>query len=264
MKAQILSVMQPLTGPLTNYRLELVGRLQKIQSWWRSRVKQLKVAGLTGIQSERIVYVCNCPPFACGYEPKMQQCNLRICPFCHARRVAKIYERIRNLMINTPGGAQIAAWRRCYGLHGDSARIYFDGDMGLENTFCKDVHPRHRTFRHEFRKNYMADAIGGSYWYTIAPYTYPELAADGSAGRWNVLHGCVAVMPHYWKPWKSENLRVIRNPDDYQLAWLVGRTFQYRKLWLSSDVTILTALLNATHRDVFLSAFGKLGPNSGK
>jgi hypothetical protein len=167
-------------------------------------------------------------------------------------------------MIATPGPVQVASWRRLYGIKGDHDRIYFDANMGLENTFCKDVTPRHRNFRTEFQRNYMADTIGGIYWYSVAPYTYPTPAADGSLGRWNILHGCVAVMPDHWKPWKSENLRVLRNPDDYQLGWLVGRSFQYRKLWLSSDVTVVTALLNATHRERFLSAFGELASNNGK
>lgn len=260
MKAQVTAVNLPLFGPMAHFRKEHPERLTELRTMWRKRVLQLKQEGWNAVQNERIVYICNCPPHACGYEPKTQSCNLRICPFCHARRVSAIYTRIRDLIIQTPGSVRVAAWRRTYGFKTDEDRIFFDDDMGL-STFSENVNPRHRNIRKQFRKEYMADAIGGVYWYTVAPYTYQRQAADGSAGRWNVLHGCVAVMPGNWKHWESNYLRVIKDPDDYQLAWLVGRSFQYRRLWLDSSPSVMATFLNATHRDVYVSAFGKLGPN---
>ena len=259
--AEIYAVLQPLTGPLQSYRRELAERLLKIQRQWRRRVLQLKVEGWKQLQSVRSVFVYNCPPCACGYTPKTQPCNLRVCPFCHGRRVASVYERIRTLT-NFCGQCKVASWRHYFGQYDDADRIYYDADMGL-SSFCEEVHPRHRNIRKCFRKERMADAIGGVYWYTTAPYTYQTLAADGSAGRWNALHGCIAVMPATWKSWKDDDLRVISNPDDYQLAWLVGRTFQYRQQWLQSNPKIMTDFLNATHGDVLLSAFGKLAPYAG-
>lgn len=262
MVAQIYAVIQPLTGPMKNVKKQLVTRLQTIQKGWRARQHALKEVGYKQLQTVRSAFVYNCPPSTCGYAPKTQACNLRICPFCHARRVSAAYERIRTLRDANPYG-QVVSWRMYMGHKDAQARIYLDADMGLEGTFLTEVYPQHRKFRREFQKEYMADAIGGVYWYSIAPYTYQELAADGSLGRWNGLHGCCAVMPPNWKSWQSSNVRVIKQPDDYQLAWLVGRCFQYRQNWLSSDAEIMSTFLNATHGDVFLTAFGKLAPNGG-
>lgn len=264
MKAQILSVVQPLTGQLTDYRRELVPRLVSIQAMWRRRVFQLHEEGWQAVQSKRVVYIRNCPPSTCGYSPQTQSCNLRICPFCHARRVADVYERIHDLLQSLDGSHKVVAFRKFNGQYSDADRIYLDADMGLTGTFLKTVYPRHRKFRQTFQKERMSEAIGGIYWYTIAPYTYQKDSIDGSIGRWNGLHGCIAVMPGDWKSWNSDDVKVIKDPDDYQLAWLVGRTFQYRQQWMTSDPSVCSALLNATHGDIFLTAFGRLGPNSGK
>jgi len=261
MAAQLYAVIHPITGSVTDYKQQIIERLQVIQEAWRSRLPALRDAGCEQLQTERLAYIRNCPPSTCAYSPKTQSCNLRICPYCHARRVSNIYGRLRELLRANPG-AKVASWRKYTGHEDDASRIYFDADMGLNKTFLRDVYPQQKEFRHVFQQENMTSAIGGVYWYSITPYTYKRIAADGSEGRWNTLHGCCAVMPPDWKSWKSDDLRVVRQPDDYQLAWLVGRCFQYRQQWLLSDPDIMSAFLNATRGDVFLSAFGRLAPNA--
>lgn len=263
MKAQVMAVSQPLLGAMQSFRKEHVLQQKALNKEWCNRAIRLKHEGWRVLQSEKIVYVCNCPPFACGYEPKTQPCKLRICPFCHARKVSDIYTRIQDLIQQIPGSVKVVAWRRMFGFDTDEDRIFYDDDMGMR-TFTDNVNPRHRTIRTRFQKERVKDALGGIYWYTAAPFTYQRASTDGSVGRWNVLHSCVAVMQADWEPWESKYLKVLADPDDYQLAYLVGRSFQFRPLWLRAKADVMASFLNATHREVFLSAFGKLGSHYGR
>ena len=257
MRAEYYSTLLPLVGKLPKYEEQLLPSLAYIQKRWRLGCGMLRRSGWESLCTKKFGYARNCPPCSVIASMRLQPCLLRVCPFCHARHVAQQYQKLRK-QLKAAGGGTVLSYRQYSGQEFESPDLlYFDSAGGLEGTFRADVLPRHLTRKQQFCDTYMPRAKGGIYWYSLAPLIFSEDADNGASGRWMALHSCVSIMPDDWKPpERSNNWRCIKNPNDYQLAWLVGRAFQYRAYWLRSDPMYMAEFLNVVRNVRFMSTFG--------
>lgn len=256
MYAEYCSTLVPIVKSFKQYRQNVCRHLYNIRGRWRVCVCKLRAAGWEAIATKKFGYALNCPPCSARLSVRTQPCRLRICPFCHARHVAKVYTQFKN-KLERCGGGTVVSFRQYAGhelLSPD--KVIFDSLGGLEGTLCKNVLPRHVKMRNEFRAKYMQEALGGVYWHSLAPLAFDEPAPDGSTGRWMSLHSCVAIMPKEYKLKANRYWRAITNPSPYKLASLVGRAFQYRAYWLTADTTTMSEFLNVTKGVRFSVPFG--------
>lgn len=252
MRVEYLSTVMPIVGELPQFPNGLQKALKYIHLQWRLRVTELVEAGWQ-IASKKATYACNCPPCSALVEPWTVPCTLMICPFCFARRANHIYTKVRELLRSRRG--MVLTFRRYRGFVDDyCAGIFFDrdGDLGTNINALLEAEKERVS---AFRAMHLQDAIGGFYWYTIAPQVYDRPSDDGSCGRWLRRHGCVAVMPPKWAK-HVEDAYLIRNPRDHTLAKLIGWIFRYQPGWLHSDAATMTTFLHAIKCKRFLSPFG--------
>jgi hypothetical protein len=255
MRVQYLSTIVPILGylPQGEYPGKLPDALRKLQRWWHGRLNALRQAGWSAIQGKKFGYAWNCPPCCVKVEPRNTPCNLPICPFCFARRVEKLYQKVRWLAERERG--TVVTYREYSGfLNDQELGIYFDRDGCLRANVHEVLEMEHERPK-QFRAAYLDEAIGGYYWYTLSPFT-ERVSTDGSVGYWSRLHSCVAVMPRNWVS-PIEDTVVLKNPRPHRLAAMVGNIFKYRLGWLHSAPFVMAAFLDAVKGTKFLSPFGE-------
>lgn len=253
MKAEYLSVVVPLVGRVPYYPQDLPAAMKRIRQRYQLRICELARIGWASADSSAFVFAQNCPSCCVQCKPSTRPCHLPICPFCFARRVNYVYTKVRALIRAEKG--TMLTYRQFGGyIQEYDTGIYFDCDGGLEGNLEEVLAVNHACPR-QFREAYLADSVGGFYWYTLAPLVYHQPAPDGSCGRWLRLHSCVAVMPPDWTA-EIDDTIIIKNPSDFTIAKLIGSIFRYPKGWLASDPVVMTEFLNAIKGKRFLSPFG--------
>ena len=67
-----------------------------VQKSWRVWLARMKKAEYPPLDTKKFGYARNCPPVLVDVSVpggrKLQPCNIRLCPFCHGRKVMKIHE----------------------------------------------------------------------------------------------------------------------------------------------------------------------------
>lgn len=255
MRVEYLSTIVPILGYLQQgeYPGKLPKALAQIRKRWHGRLNALREAGWSSIQGKKFGYAWNCPPCCVQVDPWTTPCCLPICPFCFARRVEKLFQKVRWLAERERG--TVVTYREYSGFVADKELgIYFDRDGTLKANVGEILATEHQRPR-QFRKAYLDEALGGYYWYTLSPFTDLK-TADGSIGHWSRLHSCVAVMPRGWVS-PLEDTVVLKSPRPHRLAAMVGNIFKYRLGWLYSDPHVMAAFLDAVKGTRFLSPFGE-------
>jgi len=253
MYAEYLSTIVPLVGRVNNYPQDLPAALRAVRLRWTLRGSELLHAGWQQIASKKFMYARNCSPCCVFVDPWQIPCNLPICPFCFARRVNKVYTKISELVRERHGTVLTYRQHRGY-ISKEADEIYFDHEGDLRGNL-QEVLAHDHACPKQFRDMYLKDAIGGFYWYTVAPLVYSQPADDGSCGRWLRLHSCVAVMPPDWDA-DIDDTVIIKNPRNFTIAKSIGNIFRYPPGWMASDATIMATFLNAVKGKRFLSPFG--------
>ena len=69
-----------------------------VQKSWRVWLARMKQAEYPPLDTKKFGYARNCPPVLVDVGVpggrKLQPCNIRLCPFCHGRKVMKIHEAL--------------------------------------------------------------------------------------------------------------------------------------------------------------------------
>jgi hypothetical protein len=87
-----------------------LGRLAQL---WRARVLELKELGCPQFGSQdslRFEFALNCPPSSVQLVPPGKPCQIRVCPFCWARKHAKIFSELRERLFPDEIAA-VSGWR---------------------------------------------------------------------------------------------------------------------------------------------------------
>ncbi len=253
MRVSYLSTISTLVGHIRNYPKDLPAALRAVRIRWLLRTSELLQAGWEQLQSTKFMFARNCPPCCVQVDPWRTPCNLPICPFCFARRVEQVYLKVSQLMRAERG--TVLTYRQYHGyIHEETKGIFFDCKGDLRGNLAEVMAVEHQMPK-QFRETYLQDAIGGFYWYTLAPQVYNLPAYDGSCGKWLRLHSCVAVMPPGWDG-EIDDTIIIKNPSNLTIAKSIGNIFRYQKGWLASDAAVMATFLNAVKGKRFLSPFG--------
>jgi len=256
MRVEDYCVLSPLCRNSTVADADLVSRIKYIRRRWQGRCAELLDGGWAAIASTKHAYARNCPPCSVHVTPKTRPCTLSICPFCYARKIAGLYTRLRQLLAECGPAVRVVSYRHYQGHMADNRTgLYLDSAGGLAGTLTP-VLAAHAAVPPAFRRKRLSGTLGGFYLYGLAPRTCEYTSEDGSNGCWYSMHSCVAVMPPAWEAELPGPYVVRTAPTDFTLAWLVGRAFKYRPLWLTAEPYIMAAYLNVTRRIKFLSSFG--------
>jgi len=253
MRVAYLSTIAAIVGHIRHYPKDLPAALLEVRKRWLLRVSELMNAGWEQLKSTKFMFARNCPPCCVRVDPWQTPCNLPICPFCFARRVERVYQKISKLVRAEQG--TVLTYRQYRGhIHEETREIFFDREGGLRGSL-DDVLTAEHQMPKQFRETYLKDAVGGFYWYTLAPQVYNLPEYDGSCGKWLRLHSCVAVMPPGWDG-EIDDTVIIKNPSNLTIAKSIGNIFRYQKGWLASDAAVMATFLNAVKGKRFLSPFG--------
>jgi len=253
------SVIKPLCGVVNTQTNEIVKAIQHIRGRWILRSKELSAAGWAACTEDKLEFACNCPPVPVQIVPRTRPCSLRICPFCHARHVMRIYRLIHGFIRDELKGETVRVAARSYALgHKRVPEPLYVDDNGTLSVSLHNLLNRHRPLRNMFRRQ-LRQTHGGIYWYTVTPVIAEGRLADDSVGNWLIRHSCVAIGDGRWN-WDFLNKKAIlrENPDDYTLAWMVGYAFRYQRYWLSTDAPFMANFLEQIAAERFQTTFGRL------
>lgn len=253
------STILPFGGYVRETSQGLITRVQYIQRQWRACAAALRNSGWHPMTTKKFGYARNCPPVGVYCDPPQQPCLLRVCPFCHARKVLELFRKIRTVLHKQTEAVKVVSLRIFYG-HAPNQRmpVVYDADGTLDKSHFDQVLRRHVLFRIQMRYA-LRDAIGGAHWYTLAPFVYRRTFRDGSCGRWHSMNSCVAIMPEDWEVTAPRLMYCRQTPNDFALAKLVGHAFRYRAECLTlASAPVLADMLNATRAIKQLSTFGEL------
>lgn len=103
------AVLYELTGNCGSAE-EIIAGTQRLVGMWRARLHGLSETGWRpGYRGKDMQYLRNCPPTFVRAAPHTRQCKLRhFCPFCYARWVRKVWERIDTTFPNPRSEAECA------------------------------------------------------------------------------------------------------------------------------------------------------------
>jgi hypothetical protein len=226
-------------------------QLPELRRRYQGRLRALKRAGWPAVQGKKLVYAMNCPSCCARVAARRRVCSLPICPFCFGRKVSRISRRVYRLAKQY--GGRVATYRTSFGtFFDDRVPIGFDSNGQLQD--IQQILAEERAHQRRVRRMFR-EALGGYYWYTLAPsarYHHKDLY---DAGRWVRMRSCVAVMPGDW----YEELPLTRMLDalsPFNLAGQVGNTFIYRRTWLSCLPIVMSTLLTMTRGNRFCTPFG--------
>jgi len=257
--AAYYATVYPLCGKTNTRSDELLSALRFIRGRWVLRSKELREVGWAACTEDKLEYARNCPPVPVQVMPRTRPCSLRICPFCHARQVMSVFRAVRDFIQEELNGAPVRVIARSYALGHKSVRepIFTDLD-GSIGTSLYEVLDRHIPLRRIFRQE-LKQTHGGIYWHTITPVTSEGELPDGSFGNWLIRHACVAVAPPMWD-WSFLKERAVlrESPDDYTLAWMIGKAFRYPEPWLSAEAPMMADFLNHLANTRLRATFGSL------
>jgi hypothetical protein len=96
--AQKVGVLWPLLGRRSLHDDDVILDTEALQRRWRKRLEALKLHGWADVTKDGVAqFARNCPPASVkAFGPKaLRPCKLRgICPFCHMRTVAKVFNAV--------------------------------------------------------------------------------------------------------------------------------------------------------------------------
>jgi len=255
MRVAYISTIVPILGHLKagTYPDQLPDALLTVQRYWRGRLNALRHAGWGPVQGKKFGYAWNCPPCCVKVEPRRIPCRLPICPFCFARRVESIYQKVRWLAGRRRA---VLTYREYNGGTTDALPdIRWDANGTLNDNISEllDIERlRPRTFCAE----HLDMSFGSYHWYTVSPTIADAKCPNRVLGHWSRKYSCVAVMPHKWDAAPAGGV-VTALPRPYRLAALVGNVFMYRPGWLFSDPFVMAAFLDAIKGTRFIIPFGE-------
>lgn len=244
-----LSTLRPLSGRYRWKHLEHV-LLKNVQRW-RMRLLSLRAAGWQAIDNERFAYARNCRPCAAHVSPVAKACHLRVCPFCHARRVESIFLAVQQRVAEYREAGQlvtVASFTRTF------ITESFVPDDAIGETLCQQIIPLQLERRALFRQKGLRGNKGDCHWITIEPLTNDAQ----TTGAWRIRHGNLAILPGRWTPQHDfPGMRVCVSPNGRTLAKLTARAFIYPRMWMYGNEELLATMLNVTTGVRFLTRTGK-------
>jgi len=228
---------------------------------WRARLWALRNENWAQIHTDKYWQARNCPP--CGFELVMDDlpktCHLRICPFCHGRRVSSTFMRIhRQLQVH--GKLSLIEFHGCYGPRAVGSKIdpikFLGGrlDEAPLDNLLRIANVRRRRLRYRF----AGDGVGAYQIDITARHRNRNVAAGGSWATDHRMLVTVADEKLDLPKFKIGQAKYCRVTDAYQLARLVAKAFPYNLSWLYSDATITADLLNILHSRRLFSTIGAL------
>lgn len=264
---EYISTLRPLLG---KFKLPdmLIPRLKRLQARWRMRASDLTDHGWAPVQSKlKLAYAHNCPPCSVQVDPQTQRCRLRICPFCHSRRISMLFQQIQALQESNPdiAKAKILSYRAGLGRkQAEWQRIRYDADGSCTAMFEQEILGPNRQVGAKFRSKWLKDAYFTASSCSFAPFTFINRAADESVGLWWIEHNMLAAVPPDWEPKKWAGSTIVdTSPPPFRLSYLVGHTFRYCPLWMTADPTVVASMLNSLHRVRLFKTTGALREHEG-
>jgi len=230
--------------------------------WRRQRLVSLKDAGLTVLAADKkLAFARNCPPCAVILREPPQRCGLRLCPFCHARRVEAAFmalDQTRHLLAGANKPHKVIQLTTKVD---DIWRDEFKMVAGRLTARFQDVvlNKRHRPYIDEQRQLFLRDAYLGFSWLTLEPYVYDTGQATTSTGYWKVRHGVIALVPESWN--KDPSPAIVRELYPLKsrpLATLTAGALKYPRRWMSGEVNAVAQMFNDSHRVRFFRRFGSM------
>jgi len=238
----------------------------KFADQWRARLSDLKSAGWKQLQSNKYVWALNCPPCcAKGISAKIMSCNLRICPFCHARKVSAIYESVADYCLHK--STNLYTYNRVVGgVGGAYLPIYEDAKVNTD-FLLNNVLPRFVVaYRKSFRRKFASNAMGGVYWIKLEP-VYAIDSPAGIIGSWRIHYEAILVdKGKNTFPEAAGRLKKIdysTKPRRSVIANTVGYTFRYPAGWLKGPVGGFVELLDVSRNRRYMSNLGIFNAQSG-
>jgi hypothetical protein len=249
------SAIEPWMGPtkFDHTFIETIHSMIKMRQRW---LFCLHRAGLSCMQSEdQQRRLMRCPPPAVVCHPHQHPCRRSFCPFCHARKIARLYEQVHAVskaLREQEVEHCIVRYRHSF----VRDPLILNQDRLLDPEFWTDVVPRHQDGRRKIRRRYFRDAYFGGYglafepWYKLSPYDH---------GKWRATHAVIAVMPVDWaKKAKYGKFFVIRPQDRDDVITQLSSAFRYPMYWYSGRKHIIAQLLDLTYHKQLLTTFGTM------
>lgn len=250
-----LSTLSPLCGKLPDkaFRPAMAHLIHN----WRMRLSALRQSQCYELQGTMFRFARNCRPCSSVVVPaNAPVCKQRICPFCHGRRAAAVFQRARTLVENyreSGWPVSVVSYARVY--DSPEADYGFDSGSDLATQLLEEVIPQELRRRSAYEETVLGvtrrkPMLGGAYLISIIPVVHE----DGCTGRWTVRHGSIYLAEPGWEARSGPSLYRQEHvlPTPRKLAWVVSHAFRYPTAWMTCNETVMATMLDATHRQRFM------------
>jgi hypothetical protein len=243
----------PVFGRVKNDRnsRELVKR---VHSRWQRRVKALVAAGWDIAEGSQQLALY-CPPNGFMVR-RLRACRTAACPFCHGRKVEKLYRQVVRATMGWAINHQVVGYVRQYGFHPDSGNLIKTSGGKLTADF-EDVVTRQRAVALKFANPPWS---GGCIWIQQFEPVVTNFFQDAD-GFWRVTHRAVYITPKNRCPAQKEfkyPVRIADGSDPAAVADVIGWALKYPKRWFECDAILHAELLNNMYKRHLTSRYGGL------
>ena len=247
-----LSTLTPLYGRLSDE--QFAESMLRLVDRWRIRLQQLRECEWDRVCGHSYYRGRNCRPCSSEVWPAAADCRLRGCPFCHARTVAWIFQRVYQRVEDYKRAGrrvQVVSYSREFGK--DTSEHFHTSD-DLTAPLLEKVIPLQQARRAYYRKRVLGNALGDAHWIFVWP-----VAIDEDTFYWHVRHGNVSLQEADWSCGDREgDMRCDESPAGRRLAWSIAKTFRYPTGWLAGDEHLTTLMLNSLTGQRLLTSTGCL------
>lgn len=293
-RVQRSAVLYPLLGPATSGD-EIVSKTRRLVGMWRARLHALKVAGWRpGNQQGDLQYARNCPPTFVYSTPHTRQCRLwMLCPFCYARWVRQVWERVDATFPNPRDEAAVERLAACTDpveeeivdvsyagdghQHGRRLRSIDLGGRAGHNVAARTF-PFHLLVRTVERNTaYSRNREGESYtdyathllsqlleartniirrMHTAGSFAFTMLSPGND--EWHILHREIHIVRAEYEIPEGIGGSIFRLecPTRRAIFQAVAHACKYPKGMLFGDVAMTRVALEARHRMRLLASYG--------
>jgi hypothetical protein len=240
---QKIAVLWPVVGRRSLKDDEVVADLHKLRRRWHKRIEQLKLGGWADLLNPGVSqFARNCPPSDLVFSTAsktLRPCKLCLCPSCHMRMTAKVYNTISRCL---PDRGRLTTKPLKF-VEVSGRMVLRKPDVGK---FVSS--PLHEWMEAPKRLLKRLKPLGAFRLVTLDPKH-----VGGQISGYRFTYRILAVMPDGWEmpPWLDNGRRKVRVTDvksKKQLINLVARTCRYPVGLLRGDLRMTVIALNARRR----------------